>query len=58
MATSDKDQQGEQVKQHARMAAGAWIDGEAMKEQGKATMPKANADHGVFTKSAIDKKNA
>ena len=40
------------------MAAGAWIDGEQLPETGKATMPKANADHGNFEKSAIKKDNA
>jgi hypothetical protein len=58
MAISDKEQQSELTKQHHRMAAGAWVDGEQLKEQAKATLPKANSDHGDFTKSSIDKKNA
>jgi hypothetical protein len=37
MAITDKDQQSEQVKQHARMAAGAWVTGETLKEQSQAT---------------------
>jgi hypothetical protein len=49
MATSDKDYQSEQVRQHTRMAAGAWIDGSDLKEKGSATMPKANSDHGNFS---------
>jgi hypothetical protein len=57
MATTDKDQMGELVKQHARMATGAWVDGEQLQEKGSATMPKANSDHGNIG-SAIEKKNA
>ena len=58
MATTDKDQISVPVNQHKRMAAGAWIDGEQLPETGKATMPKANADHGNFETSAIKKDNA
>lgn len=47
----------EDVHQHHRMAAGAWVDGEELSEANSATMPKANSDHGNF-KSSIDKKNA
>jgi hypothetical protein len=49
MATSDKDYQSEQVRQHTRMAAGAWVDGSQMQEKGSATMPQANSDHGNFS---------
>lgn len=58
MANTDKELQQETVRQHTRMAAGAWINGSELKEQAKATMPKANSDHGNFEKSSIDKKNA
>jgi hypothetical protein len=58
MATTEKDEQSEAVKQHHRMAAGAWITGEAYKEQGSATMPEANSDHGNFGGKGIDKSNA
>ena len=57
MATTDKDQQSEIVKQHHRMAAGAWVNGEQLEEKGSATLPKANSDHGNV-KSAIRKDNA
>lgn len=57
MATSDKEQQSEAVRQHARMANGAWVTGEELKEKGSATLPKANSDHGNL-KSAIKKDNA
>jgi hypothetical protein len=58
MATTEKDEQSEAVKQHHRMAAGAWINGETYKEQGSATMPEANSDHGNFSGKGIDKSNA
>lgn len=58
MATNVKDEQQETVKQHHRMAAGAWVTGEQMKEKGSATMPEANSDHGVFTNKGVDKSNA
>jgi hypothetical protein len=58
MATTDKDIQSEQVRQHTRMAAGAWICGEQLKEESKATMSDANTDHGDFTKSSIEKSNS
>lgn len=58
MAITDKDQQSEDVGQHKRMATGAWVTGEQLKEQGSATMPKANSDHGVFTNKGVDKRNA
>ena len=58
MAITDKDQQKEEVGQHKRMASGAWIDGEEIRERGSATMPEANSDHGNFTRKGIDKKNA
>lgn len=57
MATTDKDQQSEAVSQHKRMATGSWIDGQSTQEQGSATLPKANADHGNLS-SAIQKDNA
>ena len=59
MATTDKEQQSEQVRQHTRMAQGAWVTGETMKEQSKATMPEANSDHGNFSQpKGVDKSNA
>ena len=59
MATTDKDQQSEQVKQHTRMAAGAWVTGDTLKEKGTATLPKANSDHGNFSEpKGVDKRNA
>lgn len=58
MADTDKQQLDESVKQHTRMAAGAWVDGEELTEKQTATLPRANSDHGNFEKSAIDKKNA
>lgn len=57
MATTEKEQQSEIVRQHTRMAAGAWVDGEQLQEKGSATLPKANSDHGNV-KSAIRKDNA
>ena len=59
MATTDKEQQSEQVKQHTRMAAGAWVTGDTLKEKGTATLPKANSDHGNFSQNkGVDKRNA
>ena len=59
MATNDKDQQSEQVRQHTRMGTGAWVTGETLKEQSKATMPEANSDHGNFSQpKGVDKSNA
>lgn len=59
MATTDKEQQDETVKQHTRMAAGAWITGGALKEKNTATLPKANSDHGNFIKDkGVQKSNA
>ena len=56
---SDKEQQSETVKQHQRMAAGAWVTGETQKEQSKATLPKANSDHGNFSQNkGVEKSNA
>ena len=57
MATTDKDQMSELVKQHRRIATGAWLDGEQIQEKGSATMPKANSDHGNIG-SAVKKDNA
>ena len=54
-----KELQSEQVRQKTRIAAGAWVTGESLKEQSKATMPEANSDHGNFSQNkGIDKKNA
>jgi hypothetical protein len=54
-----KELQSEQVRQHTRMAAGAWLTGSEMKEKAKATMPEANSDHGNFTTNkGVDKRNA
>jgi hypothetical protein len=59
MATTEKDEQGETVKQHHRMAAGAWVTGDQLQEKASATLPKANSDHGNFTSGkGIDKRNA
>jgi hypothetical protein len=53
-----KELQSEDVRYKTRIAAGAWLNGEQMKEESKATMPLANSDHGDFTKSSIEKSNA
>jgi hypothetical protein len=54
-----KEMQSEQVRQKARMGAGAWVTGESLKEQSKATMPEANSDHGNFSQpKGVDKSNA
>jgi hypothetical protein len=58
MADLLKEEQSEEVKQHHRMATGAWVTGETLKEQGSATMPLANSDHGVFTNKGVNKNNA
>ena len=62
MATNSneiKEYQSEQVGQRTRMAAGAWLDGQQMKEKQTATMPLANSDHGNFSQNkGVDKKNA
>ena len=59
MATELKELQSEQVRQKARMGAGAWVTGEEMKEESKATMPEANSDHGNFSQNkGVDKSNA
>lgn len=58
MAIDVKQEQSEEVKQHHRMAAGAWIDGEQLPERGSATMPEANSDHGNFGNRGVDKSNA
>lgn len=58
MADTLKQEQSEEVRQHHRMAAGAWVTGETLKEQGSATLPKANSDHGNFSNKGVDKKNA
>jgi hypothetical protein len=54
-----KELQSEQVRLKTRMAAGAWVTGESLKEQSKATMPLANSDHGDFSsKKGVEKSNA
>jgi hypothetical protein len=59
MAITLKDEQSEAVKQHHRNATGAWINGSQLKEEAKATQPKANSDHGNFSQNkGVDKKNA
>lgn len=59
MATTEKDEQQEAVPQHHRMASGAWVDGQTLKEQSKASLPEANSDHGNFSQNkGVDKKNA
>lgn len=59
MADNDKQQHDETVRQHHRMAAGAWINGSELKEKGTATIPQANSDHGNFSQpKGVDKSNA
>jgi hypothetical protein len=59
MATELKELQSEQVRQKARMGAGAWVTGESLKEESKATMPEANSDHGNFSQpKGVEKSNA
>ena len=58
MSVTLKDEQSESVNQRHRNAVGAWVNGETLKEQSKATQPQANSDHGDFEKSSIDKKNS
>ena len=59
MENEVKQMQSEQVRQKARMGAGAWVTGESLKEQSKATMPEANSDHGNFSQpKGVDKSNA
>ena len=54
-----KELQSEQVRQKTRITAGAWVTGESLKEQSKATMPEANSDHGNFSQNkGVDKNNA
>ena len=54
-----KEVQSEDVRYKARMASGAWVDGQQMKEKGTATMPLANSDHGNFSQpKGVDKRNA
>ena len=54
-----KELQSEQVRQKTRIAAGAWVTGESLTEQSKATMPEANSDHGNFSQNkGVDKSNA
>jgi hypothetical protein len=40
MATSDKEQMGEDVRYHARMAMGAKLDGTSLKAKGQPTPVK------------------
>ena len=59
MENEVKQYQSEDVRQKARNAAGAWINGSEMKEQSKATQPEANSDHGNFSQNkGVDKRNA
>jgi hypothetical protein len=59
MSVTTKDERSENVKQHHRMAAGAWVTGDTLKEKGTATQPLANSDHGNFTQNkGVDKRNA
>jgi hypothetical protein len=54
-----KEYQSEEVRQKARNAAGAWINGSELKEKGTATQPLANSDHGNFSQNkGVDKSNA
>lgn len=59
MSDEVKQYQSEAVRQKARNAAGAWINGSELKEQSKATQPEANSDHGNFSQNkGVDKRNA
>lgn len=59
MSDDVKKLHAEDVRYKARMATGAWLDGQSLSESGSATMPKANSDHGNdLDKSAIAKDNA
>ena len=59
MENEVKQYQSEDVRQKARNASGAWINGSEMKEKGTATQPKANSDHGNFSQNkGVDKRNA
>lgn len=59
MAIDLKDEQSEAVRQRHRNAVGAWITGSELKEQSKATQPRANSDHGNLSQTkGVDKKNA
>ena len=59
MENEVKEYQSEAVRQKARNAAGAWINGSELKEKGTATIPKANSDHGNFSQNkGVDKSNA
>ena len=59
MENEVKQYQSEDVRQKARNAAGAWINGSELKEKGTATQPKANSDHGNFSQNkGVDKRNA
>ena len=59
MENEVKQYQSEDVRQKARNAAGAWINGSEMKEKGTATQPKANSDHGNFSSGkGVEKSNA
>ena len=54
-----KEYQSGDVRQKARNAAGAWINGSELKEKNTATQPKANSDHGNFSQNkGVDKSNA
>ena len=55
--TVEADEKHEHVRQHKRMAAGAWVDGQEFKEEARATMSQANSDHGNFH-SGVHKDNA
>lgn len=59
MSVTLKDEQSEAVRQQHRNAAGAWINGQQLKEESKATQPKSNSDHGNFSQNkGVDKRNA
>jgi hypothetical protein len=59
MAITLKEEQSEAVRQQHRNATGAWINGQQLKEESKATQPEANSDHGNFSQNkGVDKKNA
>jgi len=59
MSDDVKEMHSEDVRYKARIATGAWLDGQSLSETGSATMPKANADHGNdLDKSSIAKDNA
>jgi len=59
MTDEIKELQSEEVRYKTRIAAGAWLDGTSLTEQGSATMSEANSAHGRdLVESSIKKDNA